>query len=278
MIACAQLAPILGDLDGNRERAAAAIRRAAAAGAGLIVLPELCSAGYAFSDEAEARALAEPAAGPTVERWCMLAAQFGVVIVGGFCELDDDARLHNSAAVVSPAGVHVIYRKTHLWDREQLIFAAGAQRPPVVDTAVGRIGVAICYDAFFPEVMRGLALDGADLIAVPMNSPLDGPPIEPLAIEAVLAVAAAQVNRVFVAQADRCGDERGTEWAQASLIADPAGRLLCAPAQGERVLTAPCDLSAARTKALGARNDVLGDRRPELYQTDNYQGRQQWVA
>ena len=173
--------------------------------------------------------------------------------------------MHNSAAIVDERGVLVVYRKTHLWDREQLIFAAGTEPPPVVETAAGAIGVAICYDAFFPEVMRSLALGGAELIAVPMNSPLSGRRLEPLAIEIVLASAAAHVNRVFVAQADRAGRERGIDWAQASVIADPDGALLTDPRSGADLLLAGCELAAARDKSLGERNDVLADRRPELY-------------
>ena len=264
-VACAQLAPRFGELERNRAGAAAAIERAASLGAELVVLPELCVSGYAFEDAAEALSYAEPLGGPTLTAWCQLASDHGLVIVGGFCELGEDAVVHNSAAIVDERGVLVVYRKTHLWDREQLIFAAGTEPPPVVETAAGAIGVAICYDAFFPEVMRSLALGGAELIAVPMNSPLSGRRLEPLAIEIVLASAAAHVNRVFVAQADRAGRERGIDWAQASVIADPDGALLTDPRSGADLLLAGCELAAARDKSLGERNDVLADRRPELY-------------
>jgi predicted amidohydrolase len=264
-VAVAQLAPVFGDLDGNRAQVADAINSAALAGAELVVLPELCVTGYAFADESQARELGEPADGPTLRQWRELADQHGIVIVGGFCELDGDGRPRNSAAVVDPGGVRCVYRKTHLWDREQLIFLAGSEPPPIVDTGRGRIGVAICYDAFFPELMRMLALGGADVIAVPMNSPLVGEPTEPLQIELVLALAAAHVNGVFVAQADRAGAERGIEWAQASVICDPSGRMLAGPQRGAALLRADCDLTAARDKSLGERNDVLADRRAELY-------------
>jgi predicted amidohydrolase len=265
-IACAQLAPAFGDVDGNRARASEAVQDAARAGADLLVLPELCTTGYAFTDESEACELGEPADGPTLEQWRALAAEHGIVIIGGFCEIDEGAP-RNSALVVDPDGSHHVYRKTHLWDREQLVFVAGTDPPPVVHTSAGRVGIAICYDAFFPEVMRALALAGADVIAIPMNSPVMGPPLEPLAAELALAVASAQVNRVYVAQADRAGPERGIQWANASAICDPDGRLLAGPVQGPSLLCAPCDLERARDKALGARNDVFADRRPHLYAT-----------
>lgn len=262
-----QLAPVFGDVPGNRALTADAIRAAAADRAELVVLPELCTTGYAFADESQARELGEPADGPTVSEWSALCAELGITIVAGFCELGEDGAPRNSAALVTPDGRAHVYRKTHLWDREQLIFRPGTECPPVLDAGGFRLGIAICYDAFFPEVMRGLALAGADVIAVPMNSPVTGPPTEPLTNEIVLALAAASVNRVFVVQADRTGPERGIEWAQASVICDPAGRLLAGPVQGAAILRATCDLAIARDKSLGSRNDVLADRRPELYKT-----------
>jgi predicted amidohydrolase len=266
-VACAQLAPVFGDVEGNRARASEAIARAARSGAQLIVLPELCVTGYGFADECEARELGEPADGPTLSGWREQAQADGIVIVGGFCELDDEGRPRNSAAVVDRSGIRGVYRKSHLWDREQLMFVAGSAPPPVFDTEAGRIGLAICYDAFFPEMMRALALGGAEVIAVPMNSPITGPPATPLAAEIVLALAAAHVNRVFVAQADRTGTERGIEWAQASVICDPWGSVLAGPAPGVGLLQAGCDLTLARDKALGRRNHVFADRRPNLYRT-----------
>ena len=262
-----QLAPVFGDVSRNRALAADAIRAAAADRAELVVLPELCTTGYAFQDESQARELGEPADGCTVSEWRELSAELGIAIVAGFCELGEDGAPRNSAALVTSDGRARVYRKTHLWDREQLIFKAGTGCPPVLDTGSFRLGIAICYDAFFPEVMRGLALAGADVIAVPMNSPVTGPATEPLPNEIVLALAAASVNRVFVVQADRAGAERGIEWAQASVICDPSGHLLAGPVRGAAMLRATCDLAAARDKSLGVRNDVLADRRPELYLT-----------
>jgi 5-aminopentanamidase len=267
-VACAQLAPAFGDLAGNRRRAAAAIRDAAQAGADLIVLPELCTTGYAFTDRDEAFHYSEPADGPSTREWRDLARQLQITIVAGFCERDDDGEPRNSAAVIDADDACAIYRKTHLWDREQTIFIAGGEPPPVLDTAAGRIGIAICYDAFFPEVMRGLALAGADVIAVPMNSPVATPPPPPSAAptsEIVLALAAATVNRVYVVQADRSGPERGITWSQASAICDPDGVLLSGPIAGTGLLQARCDLRRARDKTLGAANHVLADRRIELY-------------
>jgi predicted amidohydrolase len=264
-IAAAQLAPQLGDVTRNRAATVAAIDEAADLGARLIVLPELCTTGYAFHDAGELRPHAETAQGPTLRAWATLARRRDLVVVGGFAELDEQGDLRNSAAVVDAHGVRAVYRKAHLWDREGLIFRAGDAPPPVVDTAVGRIGVAVCYDLSFPEVTRGLALDGADVVAVPMNSPLEDVVATPAPIEVVLAMAAAASNRVFVAQADRAGDERGIGWAQATVLVGVTGTVLAAAAPGPGIVIADVDVLAARDKAWGPRNDVLRDRRPELY-------------
>jgi predicted amidohydrolase len=264
-VACAQLAPQLGDLEGNRARAAAAIEEAAAQGATLVVLPELCTSGYVFADADEARALAEPADGPTAAAWRELATRHSLVIVGGLCEVDEDGALRNSAIVVDRDGLRAVYRKTHLWDREKLIFLAGDEPPPVVETDAGRIGVAVCYDVIFFELLRGLALAGADVIAVPTNAPVLGPIAQPLAMELVVAMAAAHINRVHIAQADRTGDERGVSWVGASAIVDVTGELLAGPLDGPGLLVAEIDPARARDKRWGERNDVLADRRPDLY-------------
>ena len=246
--------PTFGDLTGNR---AGQQRRSATphdAGADLIVLPELCTTGYAFADRAEALHYSEPADGPSVANGGARRASTERSIVAGFCERDPDGAPRNSAAVVDADGACTIYRKTHLWDREQTTFVAGLEPPPVVATAAGRIGLAICYDAFFPEVMRALAVAGAELIAVPMNSPapIPAPPRSAvLASEIVLALAAATVNRVYVAQADRSGPERGIEWSQASAICDPDGGLVAGPVSGVGLLRATCDMR--RRTGQGAR-------------------------
>jgi predicted amidohydrolase len=264
-LAVAQLAPRIGELEHNRDRAAAAIVDAANAGANLVVLPELCNSGYVFADAQEARSLAEPVSGPSVQQWRALAERCDVAVVAGLCELDDDGVVRNSAVVIDAGELRAVYRKSHLWDREKLCFEPGGAPPPVVETKAGLVGVAVCYDAFFPEMMRMLSVAGADVIAVPMNAPVLAPPLEPLIADLITACASAQINRVYVAQADRTGTERGVDWVGASVIVDPDGRILTKKASGEALLTATVDLARARDKAFSERNDVLADRRPELY-------------
>jgi 5-aminopentanamidase len=266
-VACHQLAPVVGDLDGNRARALAAIEAAAARGAQVVVLPELVSSGYVFRDAQEAGALAEPADGATVAGWARLAAAHGLVVAGGFAELGAGGRLYNSAALVDAGGVRAVYRKAHLWDREKLVFTPGDDAPPVLDTPHGRIGLMVCYDLEFPEWSRAAALDGAELLCVPTNWPRFARPEGERAMEVMRAMVTASTNRMAVAVCDRCGPERGVEWVAGTAIAGPDGWLLAGPPPSAEpaLLVADVDLAAARDKAVGPHNDVLADRRPALY-------------
>jgi 5-aminopentanamidase len=266
-IACAQVAPAVGDAEGNRRLARAAVREALGAGARIVLLPELVTSGYVFESAEEARSLAQPAAGPALSDWAEEAARAEAVVVGGFAELGEDGAVYNSAAVIGPDGLLAVYRKAHLWDREKLCFEPGASAPPVVETPFGRIGVGVCYDLYFPELTRGLALAGADLIALPANLPLFPRPAGERPVEIALAQATAHVSKVWVAVCDRAGPERGVEWTGASAIVDRDGWLVAGPVEGygEGILYAECDLERSRDKAWGERNDVVADRRPELY-------------
>jgi predicted amidohydrolase len=267
VIACCQIHPVLGDVRANREITADAIHRAAAMGAGVIVLPELASSGYAFTDTEEARSAAEPADGPTVSLWSRLARDLAVVVVAGFCELDQSGAIRNSAAIVDPTGVRAIYRKAHLWDAERLIFEPGDERPPVIDTAVGRLSMMICYDLKFPEWVRLAALSGAQLLCAPVNWPNYPRPQGERPGEVIRVQADAAVNRMFIAACDRVGVERGLDWVGGSTIVDPDGWPLAGTsgAQESTILTAPCHLADADHKGVGGLSDIHGDRRPSLY-------------
>jgi predicted amidohydrolase len=266
-IACCQLALRIGESEVNRRAGLAAASAAAADGASIVVLPELSASGYVFRDEAEARTLAEAADGPTAAGWAHLARQRGVTVVGGICELGDDGLVYNTALVVDSAGLRATYRKAHLWDAEKLVFTPGSGPPPVVDTAGTRLAVVICYDLEFPEWVRLPALTGAQLLCVPANWPAQPHPVGERPMDVVRAQAAAAVNRMFIAVCDRVGVERGVDWVGGSVIIDPGGWPLAGPEPGDRELTvaADCDLAVAVDKKISARNDVLADRRPDLY-------------
>ena len=266
-VACCQLGPLMGELEHNRAQTRGAIEAAARDGAKVVVLPELCNSGYAFADADEARRLAEPIDGATVTGWAELARSLDLVLVGGFCEIDPSGVVRNSAVLVDGDGVRATYRKAHLWNREGLVFEAGSDPPPVVDTAVGRIGVMVCYDLEFPEWVRLAALEEAELICAPVNWPAVPRPAGERPGEVVRVQAAAASNRVFIAACDRVGPERGVDWIGGSLIVDVDGFPVAGPATSEQAVTllARCRLESARDKRLNEHNDVLADRRPELY-------------
>lgn len=237
------------------------------------MLPELTPSGYVFSGADEARSLSELADGPTARQWAELAAAHDIVVIGGFAELGDDGLLYNSALLADRSGVRTVYRKAHLWDAEADCFVPGDQPPPVVDTEFGRISMMICYDVEFPEWVRLPALAGAELLAVPTNWPSEPSPAGERSILTVNVQAAAFANRMFIAAACRCGTERGVKWVGGSIITGHDGYPLAGPASmtseaggaASEILVADCDLSLARSKATGPRNDSHADRRPELY-------------
>jgi 5-aminopentanamidase len=264
-----RLAPRIGDREGNLRLALDAIADAAARGAGLVVLPELTSSGYSFDGPDEARACAEPVPGPTSAAWAEAAARHGVVLVGGICELAPDGTLYNTAVVIDADGaLRAVYRKVHLWGIEKRFFAEGTDAAPVVDTAVGRVGVGICYDLWFPELARSMALRGAQVLVYPSN--LTWSPSQPGLphLDVVTALATAHVNRVNLVVADRCETERGNRWLGAALVVDADGRLLDGPPPGDGPATAvgTFDTAVADDKQWGEVNDVLADRRPATYE------------
>jgi 5-aminopentanamidase len=261
-IVCQQVAPRVGDLQANRRLSLSAIADAVVDGADVIVLPELVTSGYMFESAEEAASVAITPDDPLFEQW---AAEAGsAVVIGGFAERGGDDRVYNSAVVVDRSGVIGVYRKGHLWDREKLCFAPGGEPPRVFDTPAGRIGVIVCYDLEFPEMPRMLALAGAELICVPTNWPLVERPDGERPPEVTIAMAAARVNRVFIACCDRTGTERGQHWTAGTTIIDEQGWVLDSQT-GAGPAAATVDLTRAHDKAFTDMADAFADRRPELY-------------
>jgi predicted amidohydrolase len=263
-IAVQQVAPVLGELERNRAMTDAAIREAVAAGADVVVLPELVTSGYVFLSPEEAAAAAIDRDHAILRDWAEHARRAGVIVVGGFCERGDDGLLYNSAALIDETGLRAVYRKLHLWDHEKLLFTPGAASPPIADTRVGRVGVLICYDLEFPELTRWAALAGAQLLAVPTNWPLVPRPDGERPPEALIAMAAARVNRMAIACADRLGTERGVAWTGGATIIGVDGWVL-AERRDEGLLVADVELAEALEKRLTEHADAFGDRRPDIY-------------
>ena len=264
LVAAVSTAPVIGDLAGNGRIGTAAICTALVAGAQLVVLPELCTSGYVFESPEEAASVAITAGDPLFAEWAELAQPARAVVVAGFCERGDSGQLHNSAIVLAGGEPVAVYRKTHLWDREKLIFTPGAAVPPVVDTHLGRIGVLVCYDLEFPELPRMLALAGADVLTVPTNWPLIARPTGERPPEVIVAMAAARCSRLPVVCSDRADLERGVRFTGGASVIDRDGWVVASAPEGGMAI-AEVDLGASRSKRVGDRNDVFGDRRPELY-------------
>ena len=247
------------------------IGKAADAGANLIVLPELANTGYSFETREEAYAHAESVPdGESTTTWASLASDRNLYIVAGLVELDG-VYLYDTAVLIGPDGFIGKYRKTHLWDREKLIFTAGDSGYPVFETKIGRIGLLVCWDIWFPEVPRILAAQGADIICSVNNWVWTPPPLFDAAgncMAAYLTMSASHVNNVPIVAADRVGTERGGKFLGCSLITGtngwPIGEI--ADPEEDTIVYADLDVVASRSALIwNSHNDLARDRRTDLY-------------
>jgi N-carbamoylputrescine amidase len=270
-IAAAQYEPRIGELEHNRTEAARWAEAAADAGAQLVVLPELASSGYVFASEAEADGLAEdPTSGASIAGLVEVCNRRGLHVVLGLNERFADRR-YNSAVLLGPQGMIATYRKLHLFHDEKSWFQPGEDLV-VVDLPIGRVGLMICYDIWFPEVARGLAIRGAEIIAVPTNWVSSFKPTvyddRGYCQGDIMAMSAAAANGTVVVCADRIGEERGVRFLGASIIVAADGWPVAGPASADQaeLLVAEVDLEdVARARQRTPRNHLLGDRRPEVY-------------
>ena len=263
-VAVAQFDPTIGEPQRNLEVCLARLEEAAAAEAELLVLPECAIPGYMFDSLEEGMSFAEEVPGPSVEVLERECAHLGIHAVCGLLERDGDT-LHNAAILVGPDGLIGSYRKTHLPFLGVDRFVVPGDEFKVFDTALGRIGVIICYDLRFPEVTRTLALHGADIVCLPTNFPMAAR----LQCE-VIAPARAAENRIYLLVANRVGKERWGEFCGRSQIVDPYGvRLAEVDETEEALLVADVELEKARDKDYVVPGEyelyLFGHRRPELY-------------
>lgn len=250
----------------NLERLCDVCNTCCDAGAKLIIFPECALTGYCFDSFEQAAAVAEPIPGPSSNRVAHICRERNCYAIFGLLELDGE-RLFNAVAVVGPDGLVGSYRKIHLPHLGVDRFVTPGDRPfAVYDLGGLRVGVNICYDGSFPESARALALQGADLIALPTN----WPPGAECAAEHMIATRAME-NRVYYAAINRIGHESGFDFIGCSQIADVNGSpLAVAKHAKEEILYAEIDPQRARDKHIirvAGEHEIhrFADRRPEMY-------------
>ncbi len=265
-VAGVQMDPQLMKNEENLDKILLKTREATGQGAELIVFPECALTGYVFNSREEALPFTEPIPGPATEKMATLCAELGVHVVFGLLEIDGD-KCFNAAALIGPAGLVGKYRKNHLPFLGVDRFVDPGDRPfQVHDTPVGKIGMHICYDCNFPESARVMALQGAEILALPTNWPTGRGHISRYVVNT-----RALENVVHVIAVDRVGVERGVKFLGISKIASTGGDTLAEGSRDdEEILYAELSLAAARQKRFVVKPgefevDPINDRRPELY-------------
>jgi predicted amidohydrolase len=260
-----QFCPTFGDVRANLHKIAEAIENTKA---DILVLPELCTTGYLFTSHDEVNELSEPIPGPTTLFLENLTRRKHVWLVLGMAECvgadgRSPLRCYNSAVLIGPDGLKAVYRKAHLFLEEKLYFSPGDTPFRVYDLGIARVGMLVCFDHFFPEATRALALHGAQIICHPSNLVLPGKGQQITRVRAM-------ENRIFWVLANRYGTEerngKKLTYTGASQIIAPDGEIVAqAPPDEESLQIVEISPSAADDKHVTAMNDLFQDRRPELY-------------
>jgi N-carbamoylputrescine amidase len=257
------------DLDDNLRRGRAAFEEAARSGAGLIAFAELAFLPFLpqvpAADRPDYERFAQTIPGPLTEEFGALARRHGVVTVLNLFEREG-GRTYDASPVIDADGRWLgTTRMVHIMEGpgfHERGYYTPCDRPRFVfDTAVGKVGVAICYDRHFPEYMRGLALLGAEIVVIPQAGVRDewGEGL----YEGEVRISAFQ-NGYFAALCNRVGREDVLDFAGESFVVDPAGNVLArSPSGRDHILIAECDLSLIAS--CHAKRHFLPDRRPDLY-------------
>ncbi len=255
------------NLDDNRKRGLAAVDDAAGQGANIVCFAELAFDPFYPQWKAtdELRNRAEPVPGDTTEVFAAKAKEHGVVIVLNLYERATDGNYDSSPVIDADGSLLGVTRMIHITDYEgffeQGYYNKGDTGAPVYRTRHGNIGVAICYDRHYPEYMRALAVNGADVVFVPQAGAIGEWP-EGL-FEAEMRVAAFQ-NGYFTALCNRVGKEELLEFAGESFVCNPAGEVIARAGTGTNEILMR-DLDISQNAQSHARKLFFRDRRPELY-------------
>lgn len=262
-LAVSQALAAPGDPAENLRRLDRTAADAAAGGATLLLTPEMGLSGYAIGADA-VRRLAEPADGPIAQAVAAIARRHRLAIVYGYPERAHDAdgspRVYNAAQLIDATGTpRLHYRKTHRYGAiDAAQFDAGDRLGPVAMLDGWQVGLLICYDVEFPEAVRTLALQGADLVLVPTANMVGFD-----AVATTLVPARAWENACMVAYANTCGAEGEVVYGGLSVVASADGRVLAQAGRDAALLLV--DLDRGALAAARAAQPYLRDRRPALY-------------
>jgi len=261
-----QMDCVLGDIDANVEKIDKLVDFASEQGAKFIVFPELGTTGYFVGDMIDE--LAEPIPGPTTDRLGEIAQGANAYLLGGMIEKGQDGDLYNSLVMLSPEGEVVAnYHKVHMFSVEREIFTSGDEGM-VVDTEFGRVGLTVCYDLVFPEYIRGLVLQGAQLILNGTDWITNqwqtkmGWSGE---VTSHMAATRALENGIHLAMANRVGLEEGWKSLGHSCVCSPSGHFLARIEDGEGIVTSTVELGSEKWEKWREVATYLPDRRVELY-------------
>jgi len=264
----------------NVQKGIYAFKKAAENGAQLISYAELGFSYFLPQNPASPKDIdmAETIPGPTTDIFTKLAEEYEVVTVLNLFERDRDKTYDSSPVIDSNGEILGIVRMAHIMDGmgfyEKGYYSPGNSHEFVYSTAVGKVGIAVCYDRHFPEYMRNLALNGAEIVLIPQAGAKGEWPAG--MFEAEIRVAAFQ-NGYFAALTNRVGEEDKLNFAGESFVVNPDGDVIArAPKEEDSILYAQCDLGEVHRCT--ARKYFLLDRRPEYYQrfkiTEKAKGRE----
>ena len=248
-------------VDENLQVMTEQMRRAAMAGASLIIFPELFTTGYCLPNDAEDwKRLAETRYGYSFQKLKETAKKEGIAVLYGYSEEAKDISgqpvYYNSAQFIDKNGCSLAnYRKSHLWVVDEPKLFTPGDEIAIVEHEGLKIGLLICYDVEFPEIVRRLALEGVHFVAVPTAEIL---------WSSLLPYTRAIENRVFVSYVNHCGTESGCRLTGRSVIVSPFGEaIVSAGPREECLLLASIDPTCCQTAL--REMPCLSQRRPEMY-------------
>ena len=261
-VALAQISCKIGDKDYNIRKIERNVKQAKKNQASLIVFPELALTGYTCRDLVYE--LAEPIPGPSVHRLETIAKKENIHIVLGMLEKSNKAKavLYNTAVLISPKGFIGKYQKMHLPTHsvfEEKRYFRGGYQTPVFDTSIGKLGLIICYDVFFPEITRLLRLKGAQLVIC-----ISASPSVRRGFFEVLTTARALENTMFLAYVNLVGIEDGLQFWGGSRMIAPSGKII-AQAKYDKEDIVAAQINYSDMNRVGVFVPMLRDLRPELF-------------